>query len=712
MRHRTKQPRTKQAIIFFIVFIIGIYAVFAQAAPLSFINAKQQGSFNIGAAQASISREFAQAPIQHELINIDYSIPDQAAAGVWAKDYPIELAAGSIDTVEIRIHGSDEAQSNVGLTMELKGSAGTQRFPVDSGPGWHTTRELIDWSKIGTLSETVLLIQGINDKKIGDKNPITGRIKLDMTFTQLSLGQKWYVTLWGKLSGVMILSSLLGLMVAVTRRKQRFYSHRFYIQGFGRDILLGCAIMLILTSVLGVYVAGQLNPFDSGWICFYVAVAGVLSSLLLTLALANRSIFIGETFRNGLFPGLLAAAASNEAVWQAPDSVSSFFHLSGFGTALFVLIYHIATIYHLFTRQKTLSLIAGGLIAAIPFVFGLLLAIQSFHSPVEQALLIFGTGELIANAWSMLHRERLLLSFKIHSDFKIHRALVVLSILITLSPMIADLGSGAAVAALPGLLRPFAMIIATMFSQAPLWGIVYLFTSLILGAIHGHAPSGTLAQDDALRGMKKGMIFSGVLMGLLQLMGLLKDSTILQSLYTTHPLWLLTLAGAIVFPLLKTIIETFDGSQSFFGRVVCAYQDPILYLRGFILGIAIAIGLNRDFSNLSTALRIGIGFLSGMVIFGGVSLLRDSLFNAARIGSLKSWRYYFVEGGLGAFIGAGIGFYLDAAQLPIIITKLELYNSFNLDPAEIVTRCQNLRTTAPNEFTALISRWGHIRPLA
>jgi cyclic beta-1,2-glucan synthetase len=327
---------------------------------------------------------------------------------------------------------------------------------------------------------------------------------------------------------------------------------------------------------------------------------------------------------------------------------------------------------------------------------------------VVQALLIFCTGEFIANAWSMLHRERLLLSFKIHSDFKIHRALFVLSILITLSPMIADLGSGAAVAALPSLLRPFAMILATMFSQAPLWGIVYLFTSLILGAIHGSAPSGTIAQDDALRGMKKGLIFSGVLMGLLQLMGLLKDSTIMQSLYTSHPLWLLSLAGALVFPLLKTLIETFDGSQSFFGRLVCAYKDPTLYLRGFILGIAIAIGLNRDFSNLSTALRIGIGFLSGMAVFGGVSMLRDCLFKAGRIGSLKSWRYYFVEGGLGAFIGAGIGFYLDAAQLPILVTKLELYNSFNLDPAEIVTRCQNLRTTAPHELTALISRWGHI----
>ncbi|MEI8207405.1 MAG: hypothetical protein WCG03_11045, partial [Kiritimatiellales bacterium] len=281
--------------------------------------------------------------------------------------------------------------------------------------------------------------------------------------------------------------------------------------------------------------------------------------------------------------------------------------------------------------------------------------------------------------------------------------------LVTAAPYVADFGSSASIASLPALLRPVVIVLATMVSQAPLWGIVYLFTGLILGAMHGNAPSGTVAQDDAVRGMKKGMVFSGVLMGLLQLFYALVHASWIQNFYAAAPALLLTLAGVAVFPLFKTVIETFDGSQSFFGRAANAYKDPVLYLRGLILGLAFAVGLHMNFAGLPTSQRIWFGIAAGAAAFGGVSLIRDLLFGLYGIGGIKSWRYYLVESGLGAFIGAGIGFYLDASQLPILRTKFELYNSFGLNPADIVTRCQQLRTTAPNEYTALISRWGHIK---
>lgn len=670
-----------------------VSAFFVQAAPVGFIDAKLQGSFNIGAAQATLSREFEEAPINRDLLIINYSIPDQTAAGVWAKEYPAALAAGSVDVVELGIYIPEESVSAVALAVEIKGSTGTQRFPVKLQPGWSTTRELVDWNKIGTLSETVLLVQ-----RIGGDNPATGRIRLDMTFQKLPLWEKLRATLWGRLGGVAVFSLLLSLLVAVIRRKMKVS-----VKGFARDLSFGVATVLIISSVLGVYSLGKSNPLDSGWFCFYVAAAGMLASLLLKLPLAGRPVFAGETLISALCPGLLAAAASKEVLWQAPNSLSGFFQLSGFGAALFVLIFHITNIYRLNLRKKHIGIISGGIITAAPFVFGLLLATQSFHFFVIQALLIFCVGEFIANASSLINRERLL------SSRKIHRALFVLSVLVTASPMIADLGSGASAAALPALLRLVAAVLATMFSQAPLWGIVYLFTGLILGAMHGNAPSGTVAQDDAIRGMKKGMVFSGVLMGLLQLFHAVAGASWLQNFYTASPALLLTLAGVAVFPLLKTVIETFDGSQSFFGRASCAYKDPVLYLRGLILGVAFAAGLNMNFAGLPTSERIWFGFAAGAAAFGGVSVVRDLLFGARGIGGVKSWRYYLVESGLGAFIGAGIGFYLDASQLPIIGTKFELYNSFGLNPAEIVTRCQQLRTTAPNEYTALISRWGHIK---
>lgn len=678
-----------------IVLAACLQAVLSQAASVGFIDAKQQGSFNIGAAQVTISREYEEAPLNRDLLIIDYSIPAQTAAGVWAKEYPVALAAGSMDVIQLGLYIPEGQLANVSLAVEIKGASGTQRFPVSLSPGWNTARELINWKKIGSLNETVLLIQ-----RTGGDDPAVGRIRLDMTFKKLPLWQKLRASLWGRLGGVTIFSLLMSLLVFVIRRKMKIA-----VKGMARDLAFGVATVLIVSSVLGVYAMGKMNPLDSGWFCFYIAAAGVAISFLLKITLVGRPAFAGETLRSALFPGLLAAAAGKEVLWQAPDSLTGFLQLSGFGAALFVLIYHIANICRLTIRRKHLGLIGGITITATPFVFGLLLSLQSFHNVLIQALLIFIAGEFVAQAASLINREKLLLSLKVH------RAIFVLSALVTAAPYIADLGSGAGAAALPAAFRPFAAVMATMLSQGPLWAIVYLFTGMVLGAMHGSAPSGTVTQDDAIRGLKKGMVFSGVLMGLLQVIHALVNASWIQSAYSGSPVIFLTLAGVAFFPLFKTIIETFDGSQSFFGRAACAYKDPILYLRGLVLGHVFATGLSMDFASLPTAQRIGFGFAAGAATFGGVSIVRDLLFGWRGTGGVKSWRYYLVEGGLGAFIGAGIGFYLDASQLPIIGTKFELYNSFGLSPAEIVTRCQQLRTTAPNEFTAMISRWGHIKLL-
>ena len=51
--------------------------------------------------------------------------------------------------------------------------------------------------------------------------------------------------------------------------------------------------------------------------------------------------------------------------------------------------------------------------------------------------------------------------------------------------------------------------------------------------------------------------------------------------------------------------------------MACAYKDPVLYLRGLVLGHAFAVGLSMDFSGLPTAQRIGFGFTAGAAAFGG-----------------------------------------------------------------------------------------------
>ena len=62
------------------------------------------------------------------------------------------------------------------------------------------------------------------------------------------------------------------------------------------------------------------------------------------------------------------------------------------------------------------------------------------------------------------------------------------------------------------------------------------------------------------------MVFSGTFMGLLYTLGLLWQTPGLREMAMEYPLAAATLAGTLVFPLAKTIIESFDGSTAFFRR--------------------------------------------------------------------------------------------------------------------------------------------------
>jgi len=619
------------------IFTVAVMAGLS-ASAFDMTDAGQQGAFNMGDAQVNITGS-----------EVSYRIAGSSAAGIWTKDYPAELINGGADQIEVSVQTAD---SGIGTRIEIKGDGGIQSFDVLLN---QTVKTAIDWNLIGQLNEAVLLIQ-----RTGGTDPAEGSLQLSIEFSD----QPFVETEAGRLVMVLV-AALLSMLAAFIPFKP--------VRGIARDLSLGLATALIVALVFGIY----------HQVCtpYYLAIAGVIISLLLKLSMVGKNITKGEAFRSALVTGLLAAAASSENLWDP-----SLLRLSAFGAALFVAIYYLANAYCLSANKKQIGTIGTGVITATPFAFGLLLAVQTAGTSWLQALFVFAFAQFIANASSLITHQKLL------ADAKIHVLFFVFSVLSVLAPHVADLGSQA----MPALIAPFAAVAATMLSQAPLWGLVFLLTGMILDAMRGGAPAFASAWPTAKSGAVKGAVFSGVLMGLFQLIALVGKSGAVGSSVS------LVVIGAIVFPLAKTIIETFDGSQSFFDRALNAYKDPVLFARGIIAGLAFAIGLNIDFASLETGTRIAYGALFGFAVFGGVSLVRDVFYG------FKSWRYYFVEGGLGAFIGAGLGFYFDASQLPIIGTKFELYSSFGLDPNAIVARCQELRTTAPHEFTALISRWGHI----
>jgi cyclic beta-1,2-glucan synthetase len=645
-----------------------LIAGLVQATPMAsfyFIDAGQQGTFNVGEAQATVERVFDNA-LQREVLNIAYSVSGNAAAGVWSKQYPEELVNGSANLIDVSINVLKEKQlSEITARIELKGSSGMQTFNVPLQLGWSSIQETIDWGGIGDLDEAVLLIQ-----RIGGDDPAEGVILLDVSYSSMGALEKFNASKAGQLTQVLLVA-LLSMLVSFVKVKP--------VKGLGRDLLLGLATTLIFAVVFGIC---RLASIPSA-----CALAGVAIGVLLKLSIVGKSLTKGEAFRNALFTGLLAATASSSSVWQAPSVLSSYVQLSAFGAALFALIYHVANAYRLSAFKKHLGSCGAVVISATPFAFGLLLAVQNAGTIWMQAILVFAFAEFIANAASLITRQKPL------ADVKVHNILALFSVAVVVAPLVADLGS----MALPAIAAPFAAVAATMLSQAPLWGLVFLLTGMTLDAIRGGAPAFPSAKATVKSGAIKGAVFSGVLMGLLQMIHLIGTLGIVGTSISY------VVIGAVAFPLAKTIIETFDGSQSFFGRAAGSYKDPVLWARGIVAGLAFAIGLNIEFASLETGIRIGYGALFGAAVFGGVSLMRDIFYG------FKSWRYYLIEGGLGAFIGAGLGFYFDASQLPIITTKIKFYTSFGLEPNTIVGELQALRTTAPHEFTALVSRWGHIR---
>ena len=319
------------------------------------------------------------------------------------------------------------------------------------------------------------------------------------------------------------------------------------------------------------------------------------------------------------------------------------------------------------------------------------------------ALALFLANEVMANIFAWINRRTFV------KGAKVHGWLAVPAIAVVVAPMVADFGSGSLVAGWPALLRSVVAVICTMVSQAALWAEAFLLTGLILDGMRGVVPDRNVVAGNSKSGMLKGAAYSGILMGLLQLAGIVVSLDAVQKVYQQSSYVVLAIVGMLVFPIFKTIIESFDGSQGFFKRAALAYRKPSLYARGAAAGIAVAIALGMGLSERTTGFRMGFGALAGLAVFAGMSLARDLVLGLRSRGGIKSPRLYLVDAGMGAFIGTALAFYFDTSQIPIVMTKFRLYTSFGMDPNALVAACNSVRTTRPDEFRMLLNNWGYIK---
>jgi len=685
----------------------------ADSDSFDLLDAGQYGALNIGESQAAVERA-SDADAGRDVLKLDYTVPKGSAAGIWTKEYPAQLSRDTIETVTIGAKVTDDQQaSQITVKAEIKGSSGTETTPLVLCPGWSLTRQHVPWDRIGDLNEVVFVVDAtsVDDAAVGT-------LHLDCRFGRLTYAERLNASVYGRWTAVLAISLLAAFVAWLSRAgflrdsgpdlPDSGESGYGKLRSFTVDLAFGTAIVLMTVMAFAIQWLGTRSVLETGHVYLAVALLGGLVAELWKLGQIGRHLTPSEAFRDVLAMGILAASAGSLSVWQAPTVWSDLLTLSSTGAVVFCLIYHITNAYLLATNRKHISVIGAAIAVALPYAFGLLLALQSgdlmrsladivsfraiTDSPnlltsIGAVVLLFGFSEFVVAAFSLTTERRFLRSPLAHA------AILAFAIAAVVAPRIADLGSGIDV--LPAEAQPFAALLATMLSQGGLWSLVFMLTGVILDGMRGGPPSARSLFSHGTSGLKKGVVFSGILMYLLLVLNGIVRWSVAQTAYQTAPWLLLALGGALTYPLMKTIVESFDGSQSFFGRAKKAYGIPVLYARGIVIGLGAWYALRSDFFALTTAQRICYGFMVGALAYAGVSLLRDTVLTSRGLGRVKPWRTYFVEGLLGAFVGGGLGFYMDTAQVPVVLEKFRLYNSFGLDPIS-------------DDFYPLISKWGRI----
>ena len=697
--------------------------------PIRLPDAAEQGAFNVGAARAVAGR--ATDPTAGDVLKLDYTTPPGTAAGVWAKSFPEGLDADTIDVVSLgaRAETPDQARAATGA-VEIKGSAGVQRIPFALSPDW-TYREVpVDWPAVGRVKEVVVSIT-----PEGGPGPATGTVYLDVRFERLPLLRRLSTHPAGRAGGVLLVAGLAAALVGLARALGKGLSgeETFHLTppaadiarptGPGRDFVQGVGIVLIAGVVAGVYYLGGYGRLDIGWTALGVALAGAAVAEWLKWGLAGRHLTAGEAFRDVLATGLPAATVGPLALLQAPASWAEVYELSQAAAAAVVLAYHAANFCRLSAACRHLGPASGLLVLATPYVFGCLLLLRPDCQLLAdwpdagrfagRVAVVFAFNVAVVNGLSAATGRTLLRSGTAYLT------LLAVAVVVVAAPWVAAFGSGAKldpssvvgriidsltqgrstgwkwVVFESGVSRMIAAVAAAAVSQAGLWAEVYLITGLALDALRGTPPSAGCVRRYAVEGAKKGAVFSGTFMAFVYVPGLLWELPAVRALVADYPVLLGGVVGALVFPLLKTVVETFDGSRRFFGRSVASYGKAVLYARGAVVGLGVGYAVSVGMHTAEMGIRVGFGFGVGAAAFAGVSLLRDALTSALGRGRAQPARAYLVQALLGGFVGAAIGFYLDAAQVALVGTNFRRYLAAGATPE-------------PFGVYPFVSKWGFI----
>ncbi len=742
-------------IIILLLFHVAVANSAIEKSHFSILDANKKGTFNIGLAVGSVFTIFDK-DINKQVLKFDYSTFPKTMVGVWTKKYPSNLNRYEVDAIKVGVKVPYRKQlREISVELEIKGEKKCQTVPISLQAGWNFSHESIKWNKIGKLKEIVFVVSTISSKAVTSPigggeiletgnigsvfdsdsgvniissthgGELKGTLYFSLDFYKMTFLQKYFIFL--KISLIFIMSFLAGLIINFSRKLFKLYKPRrqlkhkkenhkfpklFSLTRLKRDFLYGVISVLIIGIAFVIYSVGTVSHLDKGFSCGFLIIGlmGAVIAELLKYVITNKHLTSFEVFQNVLLTGLLVASSSRLAVFQAPSSWTQILMLNNIIAALAFLFYHILNARSLACYKKHLNFVISASIIVTPYLFnwlmllediaiikvvinqisgGLLLSWPIIVKVISRLFIAFIFNAIVMNGFSLVIRGEILKSFKIHLF------IFFVSLGVVIAPVIADLGSAETIGSLPALIRGIIAILTTMLSFAGLWGEVYLITGMALDGGKHTAPSWETVSDHVKTGMRKGMVYSGILLGLLYILNILLKPEILQTIASNLPILFGILAGALVFPLLKTIIETFDGSIPFSQRTRYNYRDAVLYARGAVAGFGFSYALVHKIIQENMSDRILFGLIVGLFASTGVSILRDIVYSYMGKGKIQSWRLYFIDGLLGAFVGSGLAFYIDKLQVPVVIEKFKLYTSAGFAPQNYITY-------------PLVNKWGRI----
>ncbi len=465
---------------------------------------------------------------------------------------------------------------------------------------------------------------------------------------------------------------------------------------------LSMAALLAATALLAVYFGGT-----------------VPAAVLAALAAAGTVLACGVAFTAAVPPwtataqaaasvGLLALLVFPEGrLWGVPYAWWELATLTPLGGAVAAGLYLGAVGFGYARWRLPIWPRAGLFLLLVPFLFNLLLLLGSTPRVEELGWRLSLKSDIGYETWRVIGRfvvllivnEVILVGLGYVLDARwirrprFHLLLVGASLVAAITPQLADLGSGGLRLDSIGAARVAAIAVAAA-AFAALWGQVYLVTGVVLDAFHGRRPATRVAIAHWREGAAKGAIYAAVLMALVHGAVVLATSDGLPAALAAAPTLSGAVGGALLFPLARTIVETFDGSPPFARRLRANASLPWAYARGAVVGGGLAAALAASLPDAAAGTRFLVGLLVGAGAYGGVDLARDLVAILRRVRTRpQDPRVYLLGAMLGGIVGGALAWYFDAAQLATVERKVAAYATIASTPEAYV-------------IYPLFSKWG------